>query len=142
MKRRFVACVLLPLAMSPAHFAAAAPAVPPAAPAAPPAPPAAPGGQAWLPRGAATLIALDKIDARSMPLQVPVGQTVHYGSLAITVQRCEVRPPDAAPDAAAWVDILDSHPSAPGFHGWMLLDEPNLSSFEHPVYDIRLAGCR
>lgn len=109
-----------------------------------PAPPqtAAPSGAQWVPRGTADLIALNKIDAQSTKLQVPVGQSVQYGSLTIAVRSCQVRPPDMAPDATAWIDITDSRPGAPGFHGWMLENEPNLNSFEHPVYDVRLAGCR
>ena len=55
---------------------------PPAAPAAP----AAPSGTQWVPRGTAELIALNKIDAQSTPLRVPVGQSVRYGSLTIAVR--------------------------------------------------------
>ena len=116
-------------------LAAAAPGVPPTAV------PASPPGVQWLPRGTAELTALNKIDAQATPLQVPVGQTAQYGSLTITVKSCQIRPPDMVPDATAWLDITDSRGGAPGFHGWMLRDEPNLSSFEHPVYDVRLAGC-
>ena len=126
--RRFFAGLFLLLA-------AAAP--PPAGPG-----PAPPSGVQWVPRGTAELIALNKIDAQSTPLRVPVGQSVRYGSLTIAVRSCQVRPPDMAPDATAWLDITDSRPGAPGFHGWMLQNEPNLNSFEHPVYDLRLAGCR
>jgi hypothetical protein len=104
--------------------------------------PALPSGTQWVPRGTADLIALNKIDAQSTRLQVPVGQSVQYGSLSIAVRSCQVRPADMAPDATAWIDIADSRPGAPGFHGWMLENEPNLNSFEHPVYDVRLAGCR
>jgi hypothetical protein len=53
-----------------------------------------------------------------------------------------VRPPDAAADAAAFLDITDARPGIAPFHAWMLLTEPSLSIYEHPVYDIRLAGCR
>jgi hypothetical protein len=102
--------------------------------------PATPALQ-WLPRGVADLTVLDKIDAQASPLQIQVGQTVHYGSLTITVHGCYVRPPTMAPDATAWLDITDSRPGAPSFHGWMLHAEPALATFEHPVYDVRLAGC-
>ena len=44
-------------------------------------------------------------------------------------------------DAAAFLDITDSNPGMPGFHGWMLADEPAVSMLQHPVYDVRLAGC-
>jgi len=53
-----------------------------------------------------------------------------------------VRPPDQPADATAFLDIIDSHGGAPAFHGWMLLSDPALSMFAHPVYDVRLAGCQ
>jgi hypothetical protein len=96
----------------------------------------------WVKRDRAELDALDKISARRTKLEVQVGQSVRYGSLTITVRACEVRPPDMAQDATAWVTISDSRPGAPAFQGWMLENEPALSVFEHPVYDVRLAGCR
>jgi hypothetical protein len=117
-------------------LAAAAP-----APADAPPGPAAPSGVQWVARGTADLVALNKIDAQSSKLQVRVGQSATYGSLTISVRSCQVRPPDQAPDATAWLDIVDSRPGAPAFHGWMLQNEPNLNSFEHPVYDVRLAAC-
>lgn len=108
--------------------------------AAQPAPAAGP--DAWQQRGAADLVALDKVRAQSTPLQVRVGQSVRYGSLTITVRGCAVRPPDQAPDAAAFVEVADSHPGGPGFRGWMLASAPALGMMEHPLYDLRVAACR
>lgn len=117
--------------------------------------PAAPAEQPWLPRGTAELIGLDKVDARVTHLTVPVGQSVTYGSLSITVRSCVVRPPGMPPDAAAFVEITDNRKNGsgaatasattggrPDFTGWLLEAEPYASIFQHPVYDIRLAGCR
>jgi hypothetical protein len=108
----------------------------PAAPAPPPAP------EAWLPRQTADLILLDKVTARTTQVAAHVGQAVTFGSLSITVKSCVVRPPDQPADAAAWLDIIDSRPGPPPFHGWMLVSVPQVSMLEHPVYDVRLAGCR
>lgn len=105
------------------------------------APPAA-AGPDWLPRSGVELQALDKVTARSTVLDGRVGQTLHFESLSIVVTACVVRPPDRPADAAAFVQITDSHQGEPGFRGWMLQDEPALSMFEHPLYDIRLNGCR
>ena len=101
----------------------------------PPAPP-------WLPRGTAELQALDKVNARRATLEVKVGSSAQYGSLKITVQSCEVRPPDQPQDAAAFLVIADSHESEPGFRGWMFASAPSVSMLEHPIYDVRLTGCR
>jgi hypothetical protein len=118
---------------------AAAQEQPPAAEQAPA--PEQPPAPAWLPRPAARLILLDKIAAQPRTMTVKVGSTVQFGSLSITVGACDVRPPDKPQDAAAFLQITDSHAGMPGFSGWMLVDEPGLSMLQHPTYDVRLAGC-
>ncbi|MDA8250062.1 MAG: DUF2155 domain-containing protein [Rhodospirillales bacterium] len=96
---------------------------------------------AWLPRPAARLVLLDKISAQPHSVTVQVGQSVTFGALTVGVRACDVRPPDQPADATAFLDLSDSHAGMPGFHGWMFADEPAANMFEHPVYDVRLAGC-
>ncbi len=96
----------------------------------------------WLPQGNAVLQVLDKVNAQNAVLTVKVGQSAQYGSLSIAVQACDVRPPDQPQDAAAFLAITDSHPDAPKFDGWMLSDEPALSMLQHPIYDVRVIGCK
>ncbi len=95
----------------------------------------------WVSRSVADLRALDKVDGRTAALTVPVGQSVTFGSLTITVQACNVRPPDQPQDATARLVITDSHAGEPGFSGWILRSDPAVSMFEHPVYDVRVVGC-
>jgi hypothetical protein len=114
----------------------------PAAPAAPAPPPPGPAPDAWVARSIVDLTALDKVSARATPLSGKVGEELHFGTLTVVARACVVRPPDAAADAAAFLDITDARPGIAPFHAWMLLTEPSLSIYEHPVYDIRLAGCR
>ena len=102
-----------------------------------PAPPAD-----WLPRGTAEIQALDKVNARRETLNVPVGGTGSFGALKITVRSCVARPPNHAKDAAAFLVIQDPHPGAPNFNGWMLASAPEVSMLEHPIYDVRVLGCR
>ena len=96
----------------------------------------------WIPRQGVELQALNKVTARSTVLDAKVGQTLQFGTLAITVTACVVRPPDQPADAAAFVQITDSDKGEPGFRGWMLKDEPAVSMFQNPLYDVRLNGCR
>ncbi|MBV8578471.1 MAG: DUF2155 domain-containing protein [Acetobacteraceae bacterium] len=132
----FAGTLGLLIAFPPKSFAEPAP-PDPAAPSeqAPPAPP-------WVPRSTAELQGLDKVNARRTTLEVKVGTSAQYGSLKITVQSCEVRPPDQPQDAAAFLIIADSHESEPGFRGWMFASAPSVSMLEHPIYDVRLTGCR
>jgi hypothetical protein len=71
-----------------------------------------------------------------------VGQPISFGTLSVTVRSCIVRGPDQPADQAAFLDVTDSRNAAFAFHGWMMLSAPGVSVIEHPVYDLRLAGCR
>lgn len=85
---------------------------------------------------------LDKVNARTATMTVAVGQTARYGALNIAVQACAARPPDQAPDAAAFLVITDTRPGSSEFRGWMFAANPMVAIFEHPIYDIRVVTCR
>jgi hypothetical protein len=95
----------------------------------------------WVPATMVKLQALDKVNAQASDLTIKVGQSATFGSLTITAKSCVVRPPDQPADAAAYLDVTDSHKDAPGFDGWMLQDEPAVSMMQHPIYDLRVTGC-
>ena len=113
---------------------AQAPAAGPAAPLSPP--------DTWLPRGTADLVVLDKLRAQPSTLVLRTGQVATFGTLAIALKSCAVRPPDLPANAAAFVEVTDSRDSAPAFRGWLLSTTPAVSQFEHPVYGLRLITCR
>jgi hypothetical protein len=118
------------------------PAQPPPAQAVPGAPPAAAPPSTWLPQATAMLQVLDKVNAENAVLTVKVGQSAQFGSLTIQVQACQIRPPDQPQDATAYLTITDSHKDAPGFRGWILANHPSASMLQHPIYDVRIVGCR
>jgi hypothetical protein len=95
----------------------------------------------WLPAGTVKLQALDKVNAQTAALTIKVGGSATFGSLTITARACAVRPVDQPADAAAYLTVTDSHPDSPGFDGWILEDEPSVSMMQHPIYDLRVAGC-
>jgi hypothetical protein len=117
---------------------------------APPSAPSADGSYAsapavpvtWMPQGTAVLQVLDKVDAQSVILDVKVGSSAPSGPLTIAVRSCEVSASNQAQDATAFLDITDSHPDAPSFHAWMLKSDPSVSMLQHPIYDVRVLGCR
>lgn len=137
MRSALLIAVLLPL--SAAAQNAPTPPPEPAAPNFPPAPPQWP--DRWVPQQSATLIVLNKIDAVSRQLSIPVGQQSGFQSLTIQVKACVVRPPDQPADAAAFLNISDSDANEPGFQGWTLANEPWVSMLQNPVYDVRVVGC-
>jgi hypothetical protein len=91
------------------------------------------------------LQALDKVAARVSPLEVPVGQTVTFGSLEITARACDKRPPEEAPESAAFLEIVEKRPGespVTQFVGWMFASSPALSAMEHPIYDVWVLDCK
>jgi hypothetical protein len=114
----------------------------PAPPDQPPPDPAPAWPNAWVQRGTASIAALDKLSARPTALAIRAGDSAPFRTLTIAVRSCVVRPPDRPADAAAWLDVTDSRPGSPEFHGWMLAGEPGLAILQSPTYDVRLLGCR
>ena len=107
-------------------------------------PPAAsqPTQPTWLPAGSVELQVLDKVNAERAVLTVKVGDEAKFRSLNIQLQACDVRPPDQPQDSAAYLAITDSLGDSPGFRGWMLANNPSLSMLQHPIYDVRVVGCK
>ncbi|MGE3714734.1 MAG: DUF2155 domain-containing protein [Alphaproteobacteria bacterium] len=93
---------------------------------------------------AVVLRGLNKVTAKTSTLETPVGTTVRFGTLDISVHRCWRSDPDAQPENAALLEVLELKPGeAPEqiFLGWMFASSPGLSSIEHPVYDITVISC-
>jgi hypothetical protein len=107
--------------------------------------PARPAATDMISEPVAALQGLDKITARVSEIEVPVGKTVHFGTLSITVRDCEKNPPEDRPESAAFLQIDEVRPGEDNirqFSGWMFAQSPALSSLEHPVYDVILLDCR
>ena len=88
---------------------------------------------------------LDKVTARVSTFQAPLGATVRFGTLAITVRACDRTPPEEPPESSAFLEIDDIHPDEKPvriFTGWMFSSSPALSALEHPVYDVWVLECK
>jgi hypothetical protein len=97
------------------------------------------------PYGVAVLQALDKVTARVTLLEAKLGDTVRTGTLEIIARACDKRPPEEAPESAAFLDIWEQRPGEPVhgvFRGWMFASSPALSAMEHPVYDVWVLDCK
>ncbi|HEX3864699.1 MAG TPA: DUF2155 domain-containing protein [Stellaceae bacterium] len=93
----------------------------------------------------AVMQGLDKITARISRFEVPVGQSVAFGTLSVVVRDCERSAPEDRPENAAFVEIYESRPGEDKkqlFSGWMFSSSPALSALEHPVYDVNLLECK
>jgi hypothetical protein len=118
--------------------------LPSPSPAPSPSPQAAPlGGD--LSFDVAVLQGLDKVSARVVTIEAPVGEPVRFGALEIIARACKKRRPEDLPESAAFLDIWELRPGEPAaglFRGWMFASSPALSAMEHPVYDIWVQDCR
>ncbi|HEU0218053.1 MAG TPA: DUF2155 domain-containing protein [Stellaceae bacterium] len=97
------------------------------------------------PQPIAVLQGLDKISARTSRFEAPIGASIHFGTLLITVRDCEQSAPEDTPENAAFMQIYETPPGEDTkrlFSGWMFSSSPAISQLEHPVYDVTLLGCK
>src|SRR5215467_1284441 len=97
------------------------------------------------PQAIAVLQGLDQISARMSRFEAPVGASIHFGTLLITVRDCEQSAPEDTPENAAFMQIYETPPGEDTkrlFSGWMFSSSPAISQLEHPVYDVTLLGCK
>jgi hypothetical protein len=100
---------------------------------------------AMTPEPIAVLQGLDKVAARVSQIEVPIGSSVNFGTLAIIVRDCETAPPEDPPNSAAFIQISETPTGGSTrrlFSGWMFSANPALSGLEHPVYDVTLLKCK
>lgn len=98
----------------------------------------------------AILRGLDKVTARTRDFEAPVGESVEFGALSITVHYCRRRPPEEPPEIFVFMDVLDRRTDGFGaeeegeeiFSGWMFGSNPALNPLEHSVYDVWVIDCR
>ncbi len=93
----------------------------------------------------AVFSAMDKITAVVTTIEVPIDQSIRFGTLNVTPRICYTRPPTEAPQTTAFVEVdevrLDGAQKRI-FTGWMFASSPGLNGVEHPVYDVWLINCK
>ena len=103
-------------------------------------------GPLWAaPYEIAVLQGLDKVTARVLTIEAPVGQSVSFGALEIIVRTCDKRPPEETPESTVFIDIwevFNGEAAQSLFRGWMFASSPALSAMEHPVYDVWVLDCK
>lgn len=88
---------------------------------------------------------LDKQTNRRQTLVMIAGEAQTVGMVQVTLTKCL---PDYAAvlgQDVAWLEVLEgaggSGRSTPWFAGWMFNTYPEVSTLDHPRYDIQLQGC-
>ena len=92
----------------------------------------------------AVFATLDKVTARISKLEVPLNQSVQFGSLKVTPRVCYSRPPTEPPKTTSFVEVDETQLDGQVkrlFSGWMFAESPGLNAVEHPVFDVWLTDC-
>lgn len=90
----------------------------------------------------AVLRALDKVSGLTDDIDLSVGTTVTFGSLAITLSDCRYPVGDPSANAYAHVKVALDATGLEKFDGWMIAASPALSALDDPRYDVWVIRCR
>ncbi len=92
-----------------------------------------------------TVRALEKVTARTEDIVIPIGETVTFNAIDITLRTCNKRPPEEPPETTAFLEVSEEKPDGEivkYFSGWMFASSPGLNGLEHPVYDVWVIDCK
>jgi hypothetical protein len=87
---------------------------------------------------------LNKVTARAVTIEAPLGSVQRFGTIEIVAHRCWKAAPEERPENAALLEISEiKQGETPKqiFLGWMFSSSPGLSSLEHPFYDVTVVRC-
>ena len=93
----------------------------------------------------ATLIGLDKITAKSKKIIVNIDEPKKFGPLEIKVLKCGKVKVNNKFDDVAYLQVKDltknENEKVFIFNGWTFSSDPNLTPFDHAIYDLQLVDC-
>ena len=93
----------------------------------------------------AILIGLDKITAKSSKLIVNLNEVKKFGPLEIKILKCGKVKLNNRIDSVAYMQVKDltknENEQVFIFNGWTFASDPNLTPFDHAIYDLKLLNC-
>ena len=93
----------------------------------------------------AILIGLDKITAKSSELVVNLNESKNFGPLEIKILKCGKVKVNNKTDSVAYMQVKDltknNNEKVFIFNGWTFSSDPNLTPFDHAIYDLQLLNC-
>ena len=93
----------------------------------------------------ATLIGLDKITAKSSQIFVKLNEPKKFGPLEIKILKCGKVENNNVLDDVAYMQVKDLSKNENEkvfiFNGWTFASDPNLTPFDHAIYDLQLINC-
>jgi len=89
--------------------------------------------------------ALDKITAKTLSMQLEIGEKKNFGSLEIVGLKCQTSENSEFSDTVAYLQVKDLDAKDNNqvflFNGWTFASSPTLESIDHPIYDLWITGC-
>ena len=93
----------------------------------------------------ATFIGLDKITAKSKKIVINIDEPKKFGPLEIKVLKCGKVKVNNKFDDVAYLQVKDLTKNEDEkvfiFNGWTFSSDPNLTPFDHAIYDLQLVSC-
>ena len=93
----------------------------------------------------AILIGLDKITAKSSELIINLNESKKFGPLEIKILKCGKVKINNKIDDVAYMQVKDLSKNEEDkvfiFNGWTFSSEPELTPFDHAIYDLQLVNC-
>ncbi len=93
----------------------------------------------------AKLIGLDKITAKTLEIDINIGETKKFGPLEIKILKCGKILTNNLEDNVAYLQVKDTSENDNEkvfiFNGWTFSSNPALAPFDHAIYDLQLIDC-
>ena len=85
---------------------------------------------------------LNKLTTKNYELIIPLGQSIEFGDLELTVYQCLSLEKEKSNDAHALLKIKSKDKNRDyNFLGWLIKSSPSLVNIEDPVFNITLDNC-
>ena len=93
----------------------------------------------------AKFIGLDKITAKTSEMTINLGEAKKFGPLEIKVLKCGKVDSKHMNNSVAYIQVKDlsknDNEKVFIFNGWTFSSDPNLTPFDHAIYDLQLVNC-
>ena len=94
----------------------------------------------------AILIGLDKITAKSSKIKINIDEAKKFGPLEIKILKCGKVKVNNKIEDIAYMQVKDftnnENEKVFIFNGWTFSSDPNLTPFDHAIYDLQLLNCQ
>tara|TARA_Y100000996_G_C22148144_1_gene489258 strand:- start:44 stop:406 length:363 start_codon:yes stop_codon:yes gene_type:complete len=86
---------------------------------------------------------LNKTTNKVTEKKIQINKTITWETLIIELVSCYSNPPDKIPEDYVLLDVYDkiNKQKINIYRGWMISSLPDVTSLEHPIYDLWLYDC-